>query len=113
MAKHISASSKAAGAPTGMTAAEVPVTNPHNLATVYANHFGVGATVTDFTLFFMEIGQLPGAEGPIRKNELKAAVTIPMLAIGGLIEALQQVQANHVEQIQALAAAQQKSNNRG
>src|ERR1700735_2448981 len=66
--------------------ADVPTTNPHDIQAVYSNHFGVSATMTDFTLFFLEVGQTPGPSGPIQKQEVKSIVTLPMIAATGLMQ---------------------------
>jgi hypothetical protein len=85
--------------PDTLTPNEIPVSNPHNLSTSYANHFGASATMSDFTLFFMEISQIPGPTGPIHKQELKAAITVPMVSIAGMIQILQQVRDNNSAQL--------------
>ncbi len=74
---------------------DIPVSNPNNISAVYANHLGVSATLTDFTIFFLEMGQLPGPNGPIQKQELKAAVTLPIMAAAGLSSVLQQILVAH------------------
>lgn len=72
-------------------AQDIAITNPNGLKAVYANHFGVSATMTDLTLHFLEMGQVPSGKGGSASHlEVKAIVTIPMLMGSGLIEALQQ-----------------------
>jgi len=83
--------------PGTIPAQEVPVTNPRNIESVYANHFGVSATMTDFTVYFLEMGQIPGPEGSVHKQEVKAIVTLPLMAAPGLLQILQQVIQNHGE----------------
>ena len=72
-------------------ASTIPVTNPRGVSATYANNIGVAATMLDFTIFFIETGQLPSASGPAPQNELKAAVTLPIPCALGLIEALNQL----------------------
>jgi hypothetical protein len=86
--------------PKSTTAQEVPVTNPHNLVAVYANHFGVSGTMTDFTIFFLEMGQIPGPDGAIKKQEIKSIVTLPMLAAPALIQVLQQTLGVHTSKLE-------------
>jgi hypothetical protein len=69
----------------------LPIENPSNITPVYSNHFGVTATMTDFTIFFLEVGAMPGPKGPIHRQELKAAVTLPMAAIEGLAQVASQL----------------------
>jgi hypothetical protein len=78
---------------------DVPVTNPSNLNAVYANHMGVSATMTDFTIYFLEVGQIPGPAGNIPKQEIKAIVTLPIMAATGLSDVLQQVLKTHTEKL--------------
>jgi len=70
---------------------DVPITNPQGLSAVYSNHFGMSATLTDFTIYFIEMGQIPGPDGPILKQELKAIVTLPIMAAAGLLQVLPQL----------------------
>ena len=86
--------------PKSATAQEVPVTNPHNLVAVYSNHFGISGTMTDFTIFFLEMGQVPGPEGTIHKQEIKSIVTLPMLAAPALIQVLQQTLGVHASKLE-------------
>ena len=81
--------------PGTVTAEDVPVTNPRGIESVYSNHFGVSLTMTDFTMFFMEMGQTPGPTGSVQKQEVKAIVTLPLMSVGGMIQVLQQVMENH------------------
>jgi hypothetical protein len=55
--------------------------------------------MTDLTICFLEVGQIPGLKGPIPKQEIKAIVTLPMLAAAGMIQVLQQVLQTHTEQL--------------
>lgn len=87
-------------------ASSIPITNPRNVVSIYANNIGVSATLLDFTLFFVETGQLPGENGPIAKNELKAAVTLPMASGPALIQALSQMLQAGAEQMKNHVAAQ-------
>ena len=68
---------------------DVPVTNPNNVKSVYANFFGVNATMTDFTITFFQLGQTPGGGKPT--NEVQAVVTLPMAAVEGLQQVLKQL----------------------
>lgn len=81
---------------------EVPVTNPHGISATYSNHFGISATMSDFTIYFLEMGQIPGPKGQIHKQEIKAVVTLPMLMGAGMIQVLQQVLQNHSNQLEEL-----------
>lgn len=81
---------------------EVPITNPLNISAVYSNHFGVSATMSDFTIYFLELGQTPGPKGTIHKQEVKAIVTLPIMAAGGMIQVLQQIIQSHTSQIDEL-----------
>jgi hypothetical protein len=85
---------------------DIPVTNPNNVMPAYSNFFGASATATDFTIFFMEVGQTPGPKGPIHRQEVKAMVTLPMMAVEGLRSVLAQVKSQTEEAIrQAQEAA--------
>ncbi|MGA7829692.1 MAG: hypothetical protein WCA21_01860 [Terracidiphilus sp.] len=87
---------------------EVPITNPNSVIAVYSNHFGISATMTDFTIHFLELGQVPGPNGPIHKQEVKAIVTLPLIAAAGMIQVLQQLmltQANQFEEMKKLMAS--------
>lgn len=84
---------------------DVAITNPHNIEPVYSNHFGVSATMTDFTIYFLEMGQVPGPKGTIQKQEVKALVTLPMMVAVGMIQVLQQViktQTNQFDELKKL-----------
>jgi len=70
---------------------DVAVANPHNVSAIYSNSFGMSATLTDFTIYFLEVGQTPSGTGSVPKNDIKAIITLPLLAAGGLQEALQQI----------------------
>jgi hypothetical protein len=78
-----------------ISAANVPITNPNGISPVYANSVGAAGTLTDFSLFFLETGQIPGESGPIARNELKSIVTLPMGIARPLIEVLQQIIGSH------------------
>jgi hypothetical protein len=86
---------------------DIPISNPHNIVPVYSNNFAVTATRTDFTIFFLEVGQIPGPKGPTQRQEMKAAITLPMSAASGLREVMQRIlqQAQemnqHVEKIKS------------
>jgi hypothetical protein len=96
MAKTSSASKK----PSVSQSGNIPVTNPTDLAAVYSNNFGVSATLTDFTIFFLELGQVPGVAGSIPKQEVKAIVTLPLMAGPGLVDVLQQMLQGQAEKMQ-------------
>jgi len=49
------------------------------------------ATMTDFTIHFLEVGSMPGPNGGIQRNEIKAAVTLPLVALEGLQQVIQQL----------------------
>ena len=85
--------------PETLTPDVIPVSNPNNLSTSYANHFGASATIADFTMFFLELNQIPGPNGPIHKQELKAAITLPMVTIPSIIQVLQQIFRNNQAQL--------------
>jgi len=78
---------------------EVPITNPQGLSAVYSNHFGMSATLADFTIYFLEMGQIPGPDGSIAKQELKAIVTLPFVAAAGMMQVLQQTLQQHSQQV--------------
>jgi|GEM_PF-4129926 hypothetical protein len=86
---------------------DVPITNPLEISAVYSNHFGVSATMSDFTIYFLELGQTPGPKGIIHKQEVKAIVTLPIMAAGGMIQVLQQILQAHANQVEE---AQKKLN---
>ena len=90
---------------------DVPVTNPNNVKSVYANFFGVSATMTDFTIIFLELGRSPGAVGDQNQtNEVKAIVTLPMAAVEGLQQVLKQLTAQMLAaQTQAAMQLAQKT----
>jgi hypothetical protein len=79
----------------GVQASALPIENPDQVRPVYSNSFGAGATMTDFTLFFTLVNQMPGVNGPVPSHELKAAVTVPLTLAAPLIQVLQQVIQNH------------------
>ncbi len=58
----------------------------------------------DFSLFFLELGQVPGERGPISKHEIKAIVTLPIPVAASLIEALQQIVDGHQQALSTMAA---------
>jgi hypothetical protein len=66
----------------------LPVSNPNNVTPIYSNHFGVNATMTDFTVFFLEVGSMPGPSGVVQFQEMRAAITLPMAALQGLKQVL-------------------------
>lgn len=76
---------------------DVPITNPDDLAAVYSNHFGASATMSDITVYFLQIGQIPGPKGHIHKQEVKAMVTIPITMAPALIQVLEQTLQAHGE----------------
>jgi len=82
------------------TLADVPITNPQNLSPVYSNHFGVSATMTDFTIHFLEVGQVPGENGTTQRQEVVALVTLPMLTAVGMIHVLQELLQNQSAQME-------------
>ena len=89
---------------------DVPVTNPNNITAVYSNHFGVGATLTDFSIFFLEVGQLPGGLAESKQHQtVKAIVTLPLSAAHGLQVVLGELlkQATATAKAQAEARAKQ------
>jgi hypothetical protein len=75
--------------PFGVAVQNLAISNPHDVSTVYANHIGAGGTLTDFSLYFVEIGQMPGQKDS--KMELKAAVTLPLALAEPLVQVLKQV----------------------
>ena len=84
-----------------MRSEDIPVTNPHGISSVYANNIGVSATMLDFTIFFVETGQIPGENGSIPKNELKSAVTMPMPSAMAIMESLKQMLQSNADQVNA------------
>ncbi|MGO9326429.1 MAG: hypothetical protein ACLP07_17880 [Terracidiphilus sp.] len=76
-----------AAAPVSVTS-QPPVSNSRGVDNVYANNVGISATMLDFTLYFIETGQLPGEKGPVVHNDLRAAVTLPLPAAMALMEAV-------------------------
>jgi hypothetical protein len=87
----------------------VHVSNPNNVSAIYANHFGAGGTLTDFSLYFLEVGQLPGEKGTIAKQELKAAVTLPLALAEPLIQILKQIVEGHKSAIKQATEAAKSS----
>jgi hypothetical protein len=88
-----------------VSAKQLPVTNPDNVATVYANNIGISATMLDFTLYFVETGQLPGEKGLIPNNKLKSAVTLPLATAMALTQALNSMLKNAKEMSEKQQAA--------
>lgn len=89
-------------------AEDIPVTNPNNVEAVYSNHFGISATMTDFTIYFLEVGQIPsGVRGSEQHQRVKAVVTLPLLAASGLQEVLGQMQTQAAERMKAVRAQAQ------
>jgi|ERR1039457_564766 hypothetical protein len=95
--------------PFGLTPQNVQVSNPHNVSSIYANHIGAGGTLTDFSLYFLEVGQLPGENGAIAKQELKAAVTLPLALAEPLIQILKQIVEGHKSVVEKAAEAAKAS----
>jgi hypothetical protein len=93
----------------GMPTPDIPITNPNNLVAVYSNNFGVSATMTDFTIYFLEVGQTPAGKSVVKKQEMKAIVTLPLVAAAGLQEVMQQVLRQASETMKR-AQAQAKAN---
>jgi len=56
--------------------------------------------MSDFTILFLEVGQSPGVRGQVPKQEVKAIVTLPMLAAPGMIQVLQQTIQQHSRQME-------------
>src|SRR5580693_5494692 len=77
---------RSAKLPDTLSPNQIPVTNPQNLSTVYANQFGASATLSDFTVYFLEMIQMPGPGGTEHRQELKAAITLPMFNASALIQ---------------------------
>lgn len=87
-------------------ASTIAVTNPKGVESTYSNNIGISATLLDFTLFFVETGQLPGANGTVARNELKAAVTLPMASGPQIVQALTQMLRTAQDQMKAHMTAQ-------
>jgi predicted membrane-bound mannosyltransferase len=89
---------------------DIPVSNPHNVEAVYSNHFGISATMTDFTIYFLEVGQIPsGVSQSVQHQHVKAVVTLPLLAAAGLQEVLREMQqqaSDRMKTVRAQAEAQ-------
>src|ERR1039458_2559127 len=88
------------------------VSNPDNLRPVYSNFFGTSATLTDFTIYFLEMAQIPGSKGSTAQEQtVKAIVTLHLAAISALQDLLGQM-AQQIEvakkQAQEAAAASAK-----
>lgn len=86
---------------------QAPITNPNNIAAVYSNQFGVSATMTDFTIYFFEMGQVPGMDGA--SQVIKAMVTLPLAAVDGLQQVLGQLS----QQIEGMTKAAREAAARG
>ena len=87
------------------------VSNPDNIRPVYSNFFGASATMTDFTIYFLELAQIPGAKGATAHEQtVKAMVTLPLSAISPLQELLGQIgqQAEVAKKAQEAATASVK-----
>ncbi|MDE1156273.1 MAG: hypothetical protein PW735_11175 [Acidobacteriaceae bacterium] len=90
-------------APQMMKSQDIPITNPDELRSVYANSVGASASLTDVRLFFTEVGADPtNAKGV---QELKAFVTIPLTTAQALHNTLQQVLDGQKQLVEALKAA--------
>jgi hypothetical protein len=86
----------------------ISISNPKNIEAVYANQVGISATMTDFTIFFLELGQVPGGPtGAVQSQTVKAAVTLPLPVAQGLVEIIQQMVMGQLE------AAKQAAKQRG
>jgi hypothetical protein len=92
-----------------LTPQNVQVSNPHNVSSVYANNIGAGGTLTDFSLYFIETGQLPFENRTITKQELKAAVTLPLALAEPLIRILQQIVDGHKSMVEKATEAAKAS----
>lgn len=94
------------------TLLQPPVSNPEGIAPVYANNVGISATMTDFTLHFVEVGQVAG-DGPSQAyNKLKASVTLPMPAALAITAAVNEMLKNaqaHMAQARLVAQGAKKS----
>lgn len=95
--------------PAGSGPQSVRVSNPHNISATYANHIGAGGTLTDFSLYFIEVGQLPGENGSVTRQELKAAVTLPLALAEPLMQILQQIVEGHKSLIEQATVAAEAS----
>lgn len=81
---------------------DIQVTNPDGLRPVYANIVGASATLTDVRLFFTEVGANPvGGKG---SEELKALVTIPLVAALHLQDVLKQVMEGQKKLVEEMKA---------
>jgi hypothetical protein len=80
---------------------DIPVSNPDGISSVYSNNVAVSATMTDFSLYFLEIGQIPGS-APVQR--VKSIVTLPLSAAMGMQEVLRQM----LEQRDRMVAASGK-----
>jgi hypothetical protein len=90
----------------------IPVTNPKNIEAVYSNQFGVSATMTDFTIYFLELSQemsLP--KKSVQKQNVKAIVTLPLMAAPGLMGLLQQMMQGQAALMHQMNAAQKAAGN--
>jgi hypothetical protein len=95
----------------GIAPHNLPISNPQNISAVYANHIGASGTLTDFTLYFLEISQVPNEKGSAARQELKAAVTLPFALAEGLAQVLKQIVDGHksaMDQAAAVAKASEK-----
>jgi hypothetical protein len=93
--------------PFGFAPQNVAISNPHNVSAVYSNHLGASGTLTDFSLYFLQVGQIPGETGA--RQELKAAVTLPLALAEPLIQVLKQVVEGHKSALEQATAAAQAS----
>lgn len=81
----------------------VPLTNPNNIQSVYANDFGIGFTLTDVRLIFTELG----ADVVTTPSKvLKANVIIPLAGAEALARGILAQLELHKNNIQALQASQ-------
>jgi hypothetical protein len=90
-----------------LSALNLQISNPNNISAVYANHVGAGGTLTDFSLYFLEVGQIPGEKES--RHQLKAAVTLPLALAEPLIEVLKQVVERHKSAIEQATLAAKAS----
>jgi hypothetical protein len=82
---------KTNGIPSILKDAPVPVTGGQDIKPVYANFVAASATMTDFRLFFNELGTIIDGNNPRQTQEAKAIVVLPIAATKALIELLTQV----------------------
>lgn len=84
----------------------IPITNPNQIDTVYANDITFGSTGVDFTILFTEIRQRPSSDGTSMETEriVRAHITLPHPCLQHLSVTSREMQMKVLNMLQAIHA---------